>query len=121
MERFLLEAEYSSMLVEKEILWARKIPRNELVDQEKSQGYDSKLTFNVTYYPVFRHLKPQLKELIVILACDEDHKKVFPEVPVIVFKSSKNLNSHLVRAALPDITEVGRCKPCGGKRPRCQL
>ena len=88
LERFLLERGYSSMLVEKEILWARKIPRNELLDKEKSQGNDSRLTFNVLYYPVFRHLKPQLKELLVILTCDEDYKKVFPEVPVIGFKNS---------------------------------
>ena len=121
MERFLLERGYNSKLVWKEILWARKIPRNELLDKEKSQGNDSKLTFNVTYYPVFRHLKNQLKELHVILACDEAHKKVFPEVPIIGFKNNKNLKSHLVRAALPDINEVGRCKPCGGKRSPCQL
>ena len=70
---------------------------------------------------MFGQLKPQLKELLVILACDEDHKKVFPEVPIIGFKNSKNLNLHLVRAAFPDITEVGRCEPCGGKRPPCQL
>ena len=105
----------------KEILRARKLPGNELLDNEKSQGNDSKLTINVTYYPVFRHLKNQLKELHVILACDEAHKKVFPEVPIIGFKSNKNLKSYLVRAALPDINEVGRCKPCGGKRPPCQL
>ena len=121
LERFLLERGYSSKLVRKEILRARKIPRNELLDKEKSQGNDSKLTFNVTYYPVFRHLKNQLKELHVILACDEAHKKVFPEVPIIGFKNNKNLKSHLVRAALPDINEVGRCEPCGGKRPPCQL
>ena len=78
-----LERGYSSNLVRKEILRARKITRNELLDKEKGQGNDSKLTFNVTYYPVFRHLKSQLKELHVILACDEDHKKVFPEVPII--------------------------------------
>ena len=117
MERFLLERGYSSKLEEKEILRARKFPGNELLDKEKSQGNDSKLTFNVTYYPVFRYLKSHLKELHVILACDEDHKKVFPEVPIIGFKNNKNLKSHLVRAALPDINEVGKCEPCGGKRP----
>ena len=103
LERFLLERGYSSKLVRQEILRARKIPRNELLDKKKSQGNDSKLTFNVTYYPVFRHLKSQLKELHVILACDEDHKRVFPEVPIIGFKNNKILKSHLVRAALPDI------------------
>ena len=49
LERFLLERGYSSKLVRKEILRARKIPRNELLDKEKSQGNDNKLTFNVTY------------------------------------------------------------------------
>ena len=121
LERFLLERGYSSKLVRKEILRARKIPRNELLDKEKSQGNDSKLTFNVTYYPVFRHLKNQLKELHVILACDEAHKKVFPEVPIIGFKNNKNLESHLVRAGFLDINVVGRCEPCGRKRPPCQL
>ena len=70
---------------------------------------------------MFRQPKSQLKELHVILTCDEDHKKVFPEVPIIGFKSNKNLKSHLVRAALPDINEVGSCESCGGKRPLCQL
>ena len=60
LERFLLERGYSSKLVQKEILRARKISRNELLDKEKSQGNVSKLTFNATYYPVFRHLKSQL-------------------------------------------------------------
>ena len=117
LERFLLERGYNSKLMQKKILQARKIPRNDLLDQEKSQGNGSKLTFNVTYYSVFRHLKSQLKELRVILGCDEDHKRVFPEVPITGFKNNKNLKSHLVRAALPDINEVGRCEPCGGKRP----
>ena len=61
--------------MQKEVLWARKIPRNEFLDKEKSQGNDSKLTFNVTYYPLFRHLKSHLKESHIILACDEDLKK----------------------------------------------
>ena len=120
LERFILERGCSSKLVRKEILQARKIPRNELLDKGKRQGNDSKLTFNVTYYPVFRHLKSLTSERI-ILACDEDHKKVFYEVQIIDFKNNKNLKSHLVTAALLDINEVGRCKPCSGKRPPCQL
>ena len=56
--------------------------------ERKYFGLEKKLTFNVTYYSVFRHLKSQLKELHVILACDEDHKKIFPEVPIIDFKNN---------------------------------
>ena len=83
----------------KKILRARKLPRNELLDKEKSQGNDSKLTFNVIYYPVFRHLKSQLKELQVILACDETHEKVFPEVPSIGFKNNKNLKLAFIQSS----------------------
>ena len=86
-ERFLLERGYSSKLARKQIFWARNIPRNELLDKGMSQGNDGKLTFNVTYYPVFRDLKNQLKELHVILACDEAHKKVFPEAPIMVSRT----------------------------------
>ena len=57
LEIFLLERGCSSKLARKEILWARKIPRNEFLDKEKSHGNDSKLTFDVTYYLLFRHLK----------------------------------------------------------------
>ena len=45
-----------------------------------------------------------------MLACGEDHKKLFTEVPIIGFKNNKNLKLHLVRAALPDINEVRRCE-----------
>ena len=87
---FLLERGYSFQFVLQKILRARTIRRNELLDKnEKSQGKDSKLTFNVTYCPVFRHLKYQLKDLHVILAYYEDHEKLFPDVPIISFKNNE--------------------------------
>ena len=55
------------------------------------------------YYTEFRHLKSQLKELHVLLACDEDHKRVFPKVPIIGLKYKKNLKSHLEREILAQI------------------
>ena len=78
-------------LCERKYFWQKKFQRNELLDKKKSQGNDSKLTFNFTYYPMFTHLKNQLKELHIILACDEAHKKVFPKVPNFGFKNNKNL------------------------------
>ena len=83
-----------------------------MLDKNNNKDKD-KVTFNATYYTVFRHLKSQLKELHVILACDEAHKKVFPEISIIGLKNNKNLKSHLVRAALPDIDDLylGRCEP----------
>ena len=80
---------------------ARKIPANELLDKKKSWGNDGKLTFNVTYYPVFRHLKSQLKELHVILACDEGHKIVFPDVPIIDLKKKKEFKIRFGESCSP--------------------
>ena len=39
---------------------------------------------------------------------------------MIGFKNNKNLKAHLTRSQLPDLDEVGRSKPCGGKRS-CHL
>ena len=36
-------------------------------------------------------------------------------------KNNKNLKAHLVRPQLPDLDEVGRSKPHGGKRPLSHL
>ena len=57
----------------------------------------------------------------MILASDDGHKKVFPDVPMIGFKNNKNLKAHLVRSHLLDLEEVGRSKPFGGKRTPCHL
>ena len=57
----------------------------------------------------------------MIFASDDGHKKVFPDVPMIGFKNNKNLKAHLVRSQLPDLDEVGRSEPCGGKIPSCHL
>ena len=75
----------------KEIFRTTKIPRNKFLDEEKSQGRDNEVTINVTYYPVFKHVKSQLKKLHITLACDEDHKNLFLDEPVIDFKNNKNL------------------------------
>ena len=60
------------------------------------------MTFNITYHPGFRDVRKILEELDVILAFDDGHKKVFPDVPTIGFKINKNLKALLVRSQLPD-------------------
>ena len=51
----------------------------------------------------------------MLLAPDKEHKKVFPDVPVVGFRNGKSLKDYLVRAALPKTNETGRCEPCGKK------
>ena len=57
----------------------------------------------------------------MILASDDRHEKVFPDVIMNGFKNNKNVKAQLVRSQLPDLDEVGRTKPCGGKIPSCHL
>ena len=108
-------------MVRKEILRARAIPRDALLEKVNNQEKQNKITFIITYHPLFWDVRKILEELHVILAFDDGHKKVFPDVPVVGFKINKNVKAHLVKSQLTDLDEVGRSKPCGGKRLLCSL
>ena len=108
-------------MVRKEILQARAIPRDVLLEKVNNQENQHRITFNITYYPVFRDVRKILEELDAILASDDGYKKVFPDVPLVGFKNNKKLKAHLVRSQLTDLDEVGRSKPFGGNRPLCHL
>ena len=43
----------------------------------------------------------------MILGSDDEHEKLFPDVPIISFKIKKNLKAHLVRSQLSDLVELG--------------
>ena len=106
-------------MVHKEILPATAILRDALLDinQEKQ----NKTTFNITYHPVYWDTRKILEELHVILASDDGHKELLPEVTMIGIKNNKNLKAHLVRSQLPYLDEVAGLNPVGGKRPHCHL
>ena len=107
-------------MVRKEILRARAIPRDALLEKFDNQEKQNKTTFNITYHPVFRDIRKILEELHVILVTDDGYKKVFPYVSLVGCKNNKSLKAHLVRSQVPDLNQVGRSKSCGGKRP-CHL
>ena len=56
-----------------------------------------------------------LQELDLLLPSDKEHKKVFPNVPIVGFRNGKSLKDYLVRPVLPKTNETGRCDPCGKK------
>ena len=102
-------------MVRKEILRARAIPRDALLEKVNNQEKQNKITFNVTYHPVFRDVRKNLEELHMILASDVGYKKVFSEVPMTGFKINKNIKAHFVKHL------AHRSKPCGGKGPPYHL
>ena len=102
-------------MIRKQILRARDRSREDLLEREKTETSEPKLTFNITYYPVLQNIRNKLQELHLLLPPNEEHKKVFPNVPVKGFCNDKNLIDYLGIAALPKTNEIGRCEPCGKK------
>ena len=82
----------------KEILRAGASPIDALLEKVKNQKKQNKITFNITQPSVFRDVRKVLEELHVILASQNGHKKVFPDVPMAGFNINKNLKAHLVRS-----------------------
>ena len=51
----------------------------------------------------------------MLFAPDKEHKKVFPDVPFVVFRNGKRLIHCLVRKTLHKTNEIGIYEPCGKK------
>ena len=49
----------------------------------------------------------------------EEHKKVFPEFPIVEFRNGKSRKDYLVRAAFPKMGNAGGSEPCG--KGTCQV
>ena len=113
LEHWLHERGYSERVVRQEILKARKIPRNELLQKEHNHPEENKLTLNITYYHAFQNTKTILEELQILLAPDKEHQKVFPNVPIVGFRNGKSLKDHLVRASLPILNQTLGSESCG--------
>ena len=102
-------------MIRRQILSAREYSRNDLLENEKQQMSEKKLTFNITYYSAFQNVRSIMQELHTMLTPNKEHKKVFPDVHVVGFRNGKSLKENLVRAKLPKLEESGRCEPCGRK------
>ena len=91
------------------------------MNRERTLQEKTQVTFNLTYYPVFKEVRKILKELHLLLTPDQVHKKVFLEVPIIGFKNANSLKDHLVRAVLPQLDREGTSKPCEGANRSCEV
>ena len=65
---------------------------------------EQKLTLNIIYYLAFQNVRAIMEELHILLTPNKEHRKVFPNVPVIGFRNGKSLTK---------LNESGRCEPCG--------
>ena len=116
LERWLLERGYKEKEKRKLVLRGGAFCRDDVLNRERTLQEKTQVTFNLTYYPVFKDVRKILKKLL-----HQAHKKVFSEVPVIGFKNAKNLKDHLVSAVLPQLDREGRSKPCKGANRSCEV
>ena len=73
----------------KQILRASEHFKKSLLKKAKSESNQKKLTFNITYYPVFQNVRNILQELHIFLTLDQEDKKVFQDIPVVGFRNVK--------------------------------
>ena len=106
-------------MVRKYVSRTREHSRESLLEKMKPECDQSKLTFNITYYPVFQNVRNILQELHILLTPDQGHKTVFQDVSVVGFCNGKSLKNHLVRAKLPNVEITGRSEACG--KEKCEV
>ena len=95
-------------MVRKQVLWGHEHSRESLLEKVKSESDQNKLTFNITYYAAFQNVRNILQELHILLTPDQEHTKVFQDIPVVGFCNGKSLKDHLVKAKLPGVEITGR-------------
>ena len=110
-----MERGHNEKMIRNQILRAREHSRKDFLEREKPQMPEQKLTFNITYYPAFQNVSTVMEELHILLTPNKEHKKVFPNVPVIGFRNGRSRQVFWSKATLPKLNEGGRCEPCGEK------
>ena len=120
LEMWLKERGYSDKLVRQQILNARNLKKAEILNKPKDKIKEKRLVLNVTYHPAFSKLKKVMSNIHILLTPDQEHNRVFKEVPIIGFRRAKSLKNLLVRAKVPPLyKKEGSCGPCN--KPRCKM
>ena len=87
----------------KQVLRGRAICRDDLLNRERTLQEKTQVTFNLTYYPVFKDVSKILKELHLLFTSDQAHKRVFSKVPIIGFNKAKSLKDHFSKSCFISI------------------
>ena len=102
---------------------ANSLDRATLLSQESGCSGERKdcIPIVVSYYPALSELKGIVSRLQNMSEVSEEHKSVFRQQPLVVFRHASNLMYSLVRAKLPklQIKSDKGCFRCG--KSRCQI
>ena len=127
LKEWLLSRKYDPKLIDKQIARARAMDREQLLTyKDPSKNGDDKGNRDIltlSYHPA---LNGTVQKIITdnfnILGCDEEHRNVYQQKPMVAFRRAKTLKDKLVRARLPQYTVSTKkgCAPCA-KRRNCDV
>eukprot|EP00794_Sanderia_malayensis_P018386 gene18386-20236_t len=110
---------YDEGFVKEQVERVRNLDRQVLIEQDvgRNRGRGDRIPFVVSYHPALNGIRRAVGKLQPMLAVTEEHKRVFPEQPLVAFRRASNLKDSLVRARLPPVEggSVKGCFPCGCK------
>ena len=78
LEKWLMERGFNEKMTLKQILRAQEHSRNDLLEREKSQMPEQKLTLNITYFPAFQNVRGIMEELHILPTPNKENKTIFP-------------------------------------------
>lgn len=113
---------YDMGMVEKQVIEALKINREESLREKEPGERDQRDVFVTTYHPSLSENTYRIfRNNHSILTSREDHQALFEKVPMISYRRAKSLQDILVRAKLcPIEVEPNMCQGCGG-RSDCEV
>ena len=68
---------------------------------------EDKIGLNITYHPSLAQLKVIMTRIHLLLTPDNEHSKLFRDVPITGFRRAKSLKDILVRTKIPQIKNKG--------------
>ena len=89
----------------------------QLLNNQRKKEIENKIALNITYQPSLAQLKNIMTRIHLLLTPDNEHNKVFRDVPMIWFRRAKSLEDIHVRKKILQIKNKGWCGPCKG--PTC--
>ena len=110
-------------MVEKQVCEAMKKSRDEALQEHENRNKNNERdVFVTTYHPALsQKVIKILKDNHNILSLGEDHKEVFPDIPMVSFRRTKSLKDILVRAMVKtQSSEPNECQGCNG-RSDCEV
>ena len=105
LEEWLIKRNYNPRVVRKQILKARALSRDSLLDKVKEVKNYDRLVLTLTYHPSIKSFQNVLNEAHILLTPNKEHCKVFGDKPPMIgSRKPKSLKDHLVSAKI-------KCEP----------